>query len=107
MKIIGLILCMTLTGCALTPDSIRPEIEHLSHTTQHWPIASHADQTHLQVNTLEIMAHWDVAKVGYLEIGEGLALEGRWNNGPYSGYGEVQGPREQFIARAGLIIPLK
>ncbi len=68
-----------------------------------------AEQTHYGVNTLELMAHWDIKKIAYFEMGEGIALDKRSGCKEYQdqGYGEIIGPREQFVARVGLVIPLK
>jgi hypothetical protein len=93
-------------GCCLVPDSIRPEVEHLSHVTQHEPFTSHA--TNYGADVADIVAHWDIRKA-YVEIGEGIALDrasGCARCGD-AGYGEIVGPREQFIARAGFVFDLK
>ncbi len=107
MKYLVTLLIMSLSGCAIVPDSIRPEIQHQSHMTQHWPITSH--ETHYGVNTVELMAHWDVKKVAYFEVGEGIAIDRQSGcvQNQDVGYGEIIGPREQFLARVGLVIPIK
>lgn len=107
------LLVTALSGCVLAPDSLRPEVEHMSHVSQHVPFVSRANATGYGVATVELLAHWDIAKTsggagGYLEIGEGMALNRKWDCGcGVIGYGEIEGPREQFMARAGWVIPLK
>lgn len=107
MKYLVTLLFVSLSGCAIVPDSIRPEVSHQSHMTQHWPIASH--DTHYGSNMAELVAHWDVKKIAYLEIGEGISLDKKVGltvqGDPI--YGEIEGPREQFVARVGLVIPIK
>ena len=104
-RVASSLILLCLTSCSLVPNSIRPEVQHMSHAMQHFG----PDQTHYGVNTLELMAHWDIGKVAYFEVGEGIALDKRSGCERYqdSGYGEIIGPREQFIARVGLVIPLK
>jgi hypothetical protein len=94
-----------IAGCALAPDSIRPEIEHMSHATQHAPLTDHP--THDAVNMFSIIAHWDVKNAAYLEIGEGFALNRQVSSGTNTWCGEIAGPREEFTARVGLIIPVR
>lgn len=104
-KVAVVIVTGVVSGCALSPDSIRPEIEHMSHISQHFT----SEPTHYGANLATVMAHWDVRKIAYMEIGEGIVLDhpsGCVACGD-AGYGEIIGPREQFIARMGLIIPLR
>jgi hypothetical protein len=101
------LLCLMvvfLPGCALIPNSVRPEIEHMSHLTQHEPCTSHP--TNYGANIASIMLHWDTPH-SYLEIGEGINLGRAWHGGKVNGYDEIEGPREQFTARVGLIIPIR
>jgi hypothetical protein len=106
-KLLILVAILALHGCVLVPNSIRPEVEHMSHATQHEPFTSHP--TNYGVNMVDLVAHWDIKKIAYVEIGEGIALGKPTGCAQYAdaGYGEVIGPREQFIARIGLIIPTK
>lgn len=87
-------LSFLLSGCALLPDSVRPEIEHLSHVTQHEPFTDHP--TEYGANLANLLLHWDLPHA-YIELGEGYSLAPR---------SEIMGPREQFSARIGLVIPL-
>ena len=98
---------LALAGCALAPDSIRPEIEHMSHLAQHEPFTDRP--THYGSDIVELLAHWDFPHA-YLEVGEGYEIDRLSGHVVDTGtpvYGEIIGPREQFIARAGLIIPVK
>ena len=94
-----------LVGCCLLPNSIRPEVEHMSHATQHEPFTNHP--TNYGANMADVVAHWDV-RGAYVEIGEGIALNRASGCGPCgdAGYGEIVGPREQFIARVGYVFEL-
>jgi len=104
MKLLLPIFVLALSGCTLVPNSVRPEIEHKSHLTQHF---AHDGQPDYGVEIVSILLHWDLPHA-YVEIGEGVALDhGGWQEGGFRRYGEIQGPREQFTARAGLIIPLR
>jgi hypothetical protein len=95
-----------LYGCVLAPNSLRPEVEHMSHLSQHQPFTDEPNSWGVQM--VNIIAHWDLPHA-YIEIGEGFALNAKsptpWDGAPR--YGEIVGNREQFTARAGIIIPLK
>src|SRR5271168_3877898 len=41
-------------GCAIVPNSIRPEFEHMSHLTQHEPITN--NQTHYGADIVNLVA---------------------------------------------------
>lgn len=92
MGIRVILLTCLLSGCALLPDSVRPELEHLSHATQHEPFTDHP--TNYGAEIAGLMLHWDLPHA-YLEVGEGYSLDPR---------SEILGPREQFSARIGVII---
>lgn len=89
---------LAVAGCALAPNSIRPEFEHLSHLTQHRPFTD--SPSDYNINMVNLIAHWDV-RGAYIEIGEGVVLN-RYYPGENS-YGEIMGPREQFTARIGYV----
>jgi hypothetical protein len=88
-------LLLALGGCALVPNSVRPELEHISHATQHFG----PDQTSYGGTIVQLTAHWDAPHRFYLEMSEGVAL------GPYfpgsNSFGGIVGPREEFTARVG------
>jgi hypothetical protein len=99
-SIIVLILALTAAGCAIAPNSIRPELEHMSHLTQHF--GSHP--TDDAANLVNVVAHWDTPHHTYLEIAEGINVS---PPGSDNSYGEIFGPREQFSARFGYVIQVK
>jgi len=89
-------LFLLLGGCAVLPDYIGPELEHLSHATQHEPFTSHP--TNYGSEVFNITAEWGALDGGpYAELSEGIDLD------PCRGgaCGEIAGPREQFHARFG------
>ena len=94
---------LLLTGCAsvqhaVEPTSIRVYAEHVSHLTQHAPIAS--EPTDFFYNTMNVEAHWQHKGV-FLDVAEGVSLQGRDTHVPWQEYGALIGPREVFTARAG------
>jgi hypothetical protein len=94
-----LILWMGLGGCAaLVPAYVGPEIEHMSHITQHAIVGTHNDYSECGINIAQITAHWDVSKRVYADVSDGVSITKSY--GPYS-YGEIMGPREQFTAKIG------
>lgn len=100
MKILVACAAVLIPGCCLVPNSVRPEIEHESHLSQHEPFAEHP--TNLGVNIASVMLHWDLPH-SYLEIGDGVAISPRTG----LGYGDIEGPREEFSARVGIVIPVR
>lgn len=101
MKLL-ILFALALSGCALEPNALRIEGEHVSHLTQHF---GH-DPTDYGFNAVSVVAHWQVSHA-YLDMSEGVnispALQGV--QGPVYGY--LAGPREIFQARAGWEFPLK
>ena len=90
-------IAVVANGCAVMPDSISPEIVHMSHATQHEPFTS--QPTRYGVEILQVTAEWNLTKKLYLDLSEGEALEPR--NQANTGFGEVYGPREQFTGKIG------
>lgn len=95
-----LIVVSFMQGCALTPNYIEPEIEHMSHATQHEPLTN--NPTHYGAEIASVVVGWDVHNVS-IQLAEGVALDKKY---PYS-YGEIEGPREEFSARVGYKFRLK
>jgi hypothetical protein len=92
---------LALAGCALAPNSIRPEFEHLSHLTQHF----HSDgYPNYGADMVNVIAHWDIAHA-YIEVGEGINLDRHYCD--TNSIGEIQGPREQFTARIGYVFQVR
>jgi hypothetical protein len=94
-------LTRCLGGCALAPDSVRPELRHLSHLTQHAPFTD--APTRYGADTVGVYAHWDLPHRAFVEVGDGVSLDHHYSYG----YGEVLGPREQFEARVGFDIRVR
>jgi hypothetical protein len=89
----GLLVCTSVSGCAaLIPDSIGPEIEHVSHASQHF--GDHP--TNFGYSQVNVVARWHYGN-GYAEVSEGVTL----------GCERLDGMREVFNARFGYAIPLK
>lgn len=80
-----------LQGCAVLPNTVGPELEHMSHATQHEPFTSHP--TNYGSEILNFTAEWarDDGTGPRLDISEGAVI----------GPDEIAGPREQFSARFG------
>lgn len=97
---IFLAISLATAGCALAPNSVRPEIEHMSHATQHFG----ANQTNYGSDMANVVAHWDFRRA-YLELAEGVSLDPRWPH--MDAYGETVGPREEFTARIGYVFQVK
>lgn len=95
----GAIWYFALGGCCLAPDRVGPELEHMSHITQHQPLTDRPG--HDAVNIIDLAAQWDLGKRGYIQISEGVSLNREQGRYPDEHYGEIYGPREQFSARIG------
>lgn len=106
-----LILLLTLAAAqahavdwiTFIPNTIGPEFIHQSHFSQHF-----GEGTDYGSDALALTAHWDLPKNFYVDISEAVSLNARrqyqgYENGGATmyGYGEIMGPREQFIARVG------
>lgn len=87
---------LLLSGCALLPNYIGADVEHISHATQHEPFTS--DPTNYGSELMNFTAEWAKRDGGpYLDLSEGIDLDPCQR-----GFcGEIAGPREQFSARFG------
>lgn len=95
-------LALSVTGCAsLIPNSVRPEIEHLSHATQHFQTFDPNYGSEL----FNLVAHWDIKQHAYLEIAEGVDLDRFYRSS--NSYGEILGNREEFTARVGWVFTVR
>ena len=100
-----ILAAVAASGCAsLVPNSVRPELEHQSHLTQHEPFTDHpADNA---ANFASVALHWDLAqRHAFFEIAEGVNLSPHWQD-PDT-YGDVMGPRETFTARIGYVFQVR
>ena len=91
-------ICICLTGCAVAPDYVRPELYHDSHITQHPPFT--ATNGHVGSSGVGITAEWQINRL-QIELNESVNLCRGWTMNGVNGYGETQGPREEFSARIG------
>lgn len=112
MKLLGLILPVVAAlllvalivldeGCAVVPNRITPEIEHMSHASQHIG----PNRTEYGSEIASVVLHWDLPEHVTLELAEGVDLDHRWP--AQEGYGEILGPREEFTARIGYSFVVK
>lgn len=95
-----LVLALGLSGCALAPQALRLEADHVSHLTQHAPLTDHP--TNYGYDSVNVVAHWTHSH-WYLDVSEGAVLEAC--DADYCG--ALAGPREVFTARAGYEFPLR
>lgn len=94
------LLLLPLSGCALMPDYIGPEVTHESHVTQHFG----SDPTNYGSETIGLTAIW--AKPGggpFVEVTDGVTVGPRWTNGALCGVGKTLGPRETFTGTVGYL----
>lgn len=94
-------ICESQTSCVLVPDTIAPALEHQSHVTQHWG----ANRSEYNANEVVLVARWDLPKDFFLEASEGYNLNRYYPL--QNSYGEIEGVREQFEVRAGLLFRVK
>lgn len=90
---------LPLSGCALAPNTVRTEVEHISHVSQHFG----ADRTNMGSESLNVIAQWRLGNA-YIEAGEG------YNLSPADGQpcnGGLCGPRELFTAAVGYSFEVK
>lgn len=93
MKTLACLAALCLSGCCLAPQTIRTELEHVSHATQH--IGS--DRTHMGAELVAVVARWRKGGA-YLDVSEG------YNVTPADDHlciGGICGPREVFTAAVG------
>lgn len=103
MKHIGIIALMVLcASCALEPNAVRFEAEHVSHISQHFG----PNPTEYGFDAVSIVAHWQYSHV-YLDVSDGINVSPALKGVVGPVYGALGGPRETFQARAGYEIPLQ
>lgn len=102
MKPLIFIMALAASGCALAPTYVAPELEHMSHLTQHEPFSDHP--TRYGANIAQVTAHWDQGLL-YEELSEGINLNQHYDQS--NSCGEIMGPREQFTAKIGYKIMVK
>lgn len=102
-----LLLAFALSGCstltAVIPNTIAPELEHMSHASQHAPFTS--SPTAYGANIAQLTAQWNLPHHFYFNASEGVNLNRHYASG--DSCGEIEGPREQFTARIGYNFKLR
>ena len=93
LRCLCIVTMLTLSACALVPNTLRLQGEHMSHASQHM------DGTHGHVGAelVGLVAHWQHGGVF-------LNLEESYNVSPADGHvcnGGICGEREVFQAQAG------
>jgi hypothetical protein len=88
------VAALTLSGCALAPNTIRTEAEHISHASQHFG----ANRTNMGSESVNVIAQWRFGNA-YIEAGEGYNLSPAERGKPCDG--GLCGPREMFTAAVG------
>src|SRR5882757_7401375 len=105
--IIWALLALTfvlLTGCAsLVPDYVAPELEHMSHATQHAPLTN--PPTNYGADIASVVVGYNLPHHFNLELAEGVSLDRHYKQ--TDEWGEIAGPREQFSARLRYMIQIR
>lgn len=100
MKVLAAVAALSLSGCALAPNTITPFVEHVSHASQHFG----SNPTHFGYEQIAVAARWNV-KGAFLEMSEG------YNPGSRNSYGQacdgLYGGHEVFTARVGYDFRIK
>lgn len=98
MKILIIPVLLIMASCA-TSVSLRPEMIHVSHASQHFG----SNPTNYGYDEAALDLHLQNGHV-IVDISEGAVLEKQ--SGP-DAYGALEGPRETFTAIIGYDIPIK
>jgi hypothetical protein len=99
MKRLLLLAPLLLQGCALAPNSVRLQGEHISHASQHID----GSGGHMGAELVGVVAHWQTR-------GWFLNVEESYNLSPADGHfcaGGICGNREVFQSQAGYEFKLK
>ena len=93
----GLIVLAQFQGCAaIVPNTVTPELEHMSHASQHRPFTE--SPTRYGANIASVVLGWNLPRGVSLQLAEGISLDKRYAT---PSCGEIEGPREEFSARIG------
>jgi hypothetical protein len=92
MKTLALLIALSMTGCAVMPDSTRLELEHVSHPLAGWPVS--AANTEDGLSQVNLIGQWQSGNV-YVENGLGYNLQGANGGGFY-------GPELTYTGRIGV-----
>lgn len=88
----AILLCLALQGCAIAPDRVSADLEHVSHPGAGWPIGPRNDEDAL--NQLSVTGRWQSGRL-YVEHGLGVNLAGTHGGGFY-------GPAVTYTGRVGI-----
>jgi hypothetical protein len=94
MKTLALLIALSMTGCAVMPNSTRLELEHVSHPLAGWPVS--ANNTEDGLSQVNLIGHWQSGRV-YVEQGLGYNLQGENGGGFY-------GPELTYTGRIGVML---
>jgi hypothetical protein len=103
MVLLAYSMGLMLSGCVLVPNTITPELEHMSHATQHHPFTEHT--TGYGSNIANLVVGYRIGDRLNLEFADGRSLDKHYNYG--NSWGEIEGPREEFSARLRYTIQVK
>lgn len=99
LHFLAALACAFSSGCCLAPNTVRTEVQHVSHLTQHFG----PDRTNMGYEAFNVVAQWRKGGA-YLDVGDGV------NVSPRDGYrciGGMCGPREIFTASVGYVFQVK
>lgn len=93
----------SLTGCAveqvMLPSTVSVELNHTSHVEQHFE----PQPTNYGYDALQLNLHWAEGRA-YLDLADGVVLGPCQGVGEYRSCESLDGPREVFTARAGIVL---
>lgn len=95
-----LLAAILLTGCC--PVSLRPEVTHVSHISQHFS----SDPTNYGYNDVALDLHLEPTRHMMIDVSDGIILNHGGSNHGVQYTGAMMGPREVFSATVGWDIPL-
>lgn len=94
---------LLVAGCALQPDHLGIEAQHVSHVSQHFG----SNPTNFGYATIGLDVRWENSRASF-DINEGVILEGcqRYIGalGVIPECGSLAGPRETFNARVDVYL---
>lgn len=92
----------SLTACAvepMLPSYAAVEVNHTSHIEQHFQ----PEPTSFGYNALQLDLHWTQGRF-YLDLADGVVLGSCTGVGEYRSCEGLEGPREVFTGRAGIVL---
>jgi hypothetical protein len=98
------LLVVSVTGCAsLVPNYVAPELEHMSHATQHAPFTN--SPTKYGANIASVVVGYNLPHNLNVELSDGVSLDRHYAQS--NQWGDIEGPREQFSARIRYMIQVR